>query len=101
MSNKIGYELNVWNMKPYKSNKDHWVIDLYTLLDSPTGEYVTGDWIEGARIELTQEDAEALTLGKINGDYIAAQDFYITPSSFLKVFRHIPERVRQFVEAFA
>jgi len=91
------YDLNIWDKTGYETDyeREGWVISLRSrwMVD---GENVIGNDLP-ITMELTEKEAERMTLGKGDGDYAPDSDFVLDPTALLDIYKDVPERVRLLV----
>ena len=104
---KDNFDINVWNRgayysegKPESEHYDEWVLCPYTLtLDGE--EYNIDNELDELNLELTEEEANQLTLGwgnDLGGDHCEDDDFWIDHGAFVLVYKDIPKRVTEWFD---
>lgn len=99
------YDLNIWDKLSHETEgKEYggWVINVYDLA-LVNGGLQYDNYLPDLDLELTQEEAEELTLGwgeDLGGDYCEDEDFWLDVEGFFSIYKNIPERVANHLRSF-
>lgn len=93
------FDLNIWDRIGHETNyaESGWTISVYEI-PFDGAHYGSGKQI--VNLDLTDEEVEALTLGKRQrdgGDYTEDSDFWLDLESFFVTYQNISPRIRAFL----
>ena len=93
-------DVNVWDRLGYETDykEEGWSLSVYSIPETGA-QYGSGEFL--LELELTEEEAKALTLGvnpSEGGDYASDSDFWIDIESFFVTYQNVPPRVEGFLK---
>jgi hypothetical protein len=89
------YDYTAWATDSQVKDTDEWRIIAYKIPNCGQRDWHHSN--EVGRLELTPDEAKALTLGLKDGDYTWDSDFSLDKSTFLDTYKNIPSRVKEWL----
>ena len=106
--NPNNYDVNIWNRGWHETEHlpegelvSQWMFSFNEIVEDGAG-YGTGRERQELDIYITDEEAEAMTLGlsiEEGGDYTPDSDFWLDSDSIKVIYKNIPERILNYLNS--